>query len=107
MKTRHFWLKKVEEVGAGIQKLEKILPQELLEELILMGLRLPQGIGDEIFQTHLKKKLVEIFDFKKLQMLANQGLIEVSAGEIKIPQSSRLLTNAIIAKVCEAVVMKF
>ncbi|MBP7709601.1 MAG: coproporphyrinogen III oxidase [Rickettsiales bacterium] len=101
------WLKKVEEAGAGIQRLEKISAQELLEELILMGLRLPQGISDEIFQTHLKKNLTEIFDFKKLQTLANQGLIEVSGGKIKIPASSRLLTNAIISKVCEAVVIKF
>ncbi len=97
------WLKKVEETGAGIQRLEKISKEELVEELILMGLRLPQGISDQIFQTHFGKNLEQIFDFKKLQVLADQGLIEISAGEIKIPNRSRLLTNAIISKVCEAV----
>jgi putative oxygen-independent coproporphyrinogen III oxidase len=97
------WLKKVEEAGAGIQRLEKISKEELVEELILMGLRLPQGISDQIFQTHFGKNLEQIFDFKKLQVLADQGLIEIAAGEIKIPDRSRLLTNAIISKVCEAV----
>ena len=97
------WLKKVEETGAGIQRLEKISKEELVEELILMGLRLPQGISDQIFQTHFGKNLEQIFDFKKLQVLADQDLIEIGVGEIKIPNRSRLLTNAIISKVCEAV----
>lgn len=100
------WLKKVEEAGAGIQRLEKISKEELVEELILMGLRLPQGISDQIFQTHFGKNLEQIFDFKKLQVLADQGLIEIGAGEIKIPNRSRLLTNAIISKVCAAVSMR-
>ncbi len=96
------WLKKAEESGAGIQKIEKISAEELLEELILMGLRLSDGISNEIFQTHFNKKLTEIFNFKKLEVLAQQGLIEVSENQIKITDSSRLLTNLVIQKVCEA-----
>jgi putative oxygen-independent coproporphyrinogen III oxidase len=101
------WLKKVEKTGAGIQKLEKISTQELLEELILMGLRLPQGINNKVFQAHFKKNHSELFDFKKLQTLAKQGFIELNEEQIKIPTSSRLLTNAIISKVCDALVIKF
>jgi coproporphyrinogen III oxidase-like Fe-S oxidoreductase len=98
------WLKKAQEIGAGIQKMEKISSVELLEELILMGLRLPQGIDDQIFQTHFKRNIAQIFDAKKLQMLANQGLIEVTIDSIKIPNHARLLTNSIITKVCEALI---
>lgn len=97
------WLEKVETTGAGIQKLEEITTDELLEELILMGLRLSEGINEEIFQTHFQKNIEGIFDLKKLQILENQGLIEVANGNMKIPSHSRLLTNAIITKVCEAV----
>lgn len=96
------WLKKVQETGAGIQKIEKITREELLEELILMGLRLRDGIDNQIFQTHFGKKLTDIFDFKKLQILANQGLIQVSENQIKITESARLLTNLVIQKVCQA-----
>jgi len=94
------WLKKVEETGAGIQKTEKISQEELLEELILMGLRLSDGIYNEIFQTHFQKNFTEIFNFKKLQKLVDQGLIEVSQSRIKIKNESRILTNSIIEKVC-------
>ena len=93
------WLKKVEETGAGIQSDELISANELLEELILMGLRLKQGIDDEIFKFHFNKKLTEIFDFKKLEILVQQGLLEVSKNNIRIPDKARLLTNAIIEKI--------
>ncbi|MBU6141213.1 MAG: coproporphyrinogen III oxidase [Proteobacteria bacterium] len=80
------WLKKVEEFGAGVQKLEKISAQELREEKILMGLRLREGISSEFF------------DKKKLLSLANQGLIEIEKDRVKIADQARLLTNSIIQK---------
>lgn len=96
------WLKKVEEFGAGIQKQEKISAEELCEELILMGLRLREGISDRIFQNHLNKKLREIIDFEKLRVLENKGMIILSEERIKIADKSRLLSNSIIEKICEA-----
>ncbi len=89
------WLRKVEENSAGIQTLEKISSEELLEELILMGLRLENGIDKKNFP----KKFADIFDFKKLQKLVDQGLIVISENHIKIPHQYRILTNSIISKV--------
>ena len=97
------WLKKAQEEGAAIQKIEKISAKELIEELTLMGLRLPAGIDDKIFQTHFKKNISEIFDLKKLQSLAKQGLINITDESINIPESKRLLTNSIIEKVCQSI----
>lgn len=93
------WLKKVEEFGCGIQKEEKILQSELIEELILMALRLKEGINAEIFKTHFDKKLEDIFDFSKLESLEKQGLIHFSENQIKIIDDKRLLTNPIIEKI--------
>ncbi len=96
------WLKKVEDQGAGIQKLEKISREELCEELILMGLRLSEGISSQLFRNHFQKNLQEIFDYEKLQKLANQGLITVEKDCVKILPQARILTNAIIEKICAA-----
>lgn len=96
------WLKKVEEFGAGIQKQEKILSEELCEELILMGLRLRDGISNQVFKTHFSKNFNEIFDLQKLQILVDKGLISVGKDRIKITDQSRLITNLIIEKVCDA-----
>lgn len=93
------WLKKVAEEGAGIQKMEKISTEELLEELILMGLRLADGIEEKYFYPHFQKKFSEIFDFKKLRKLEEQGLIVIEESCIKIPYQQRILSNSIIEKV--------
>jgi putative oxygen-independent coproporphyrinogen III oxidase len=80
------WLKKVEEFGAGIQKLEKISAEELREELILMGMRLKSGIDKKFF------------DLAKLEKLQKQGLIEINQDFVAIPNHFRILTNSIIQK---------
>ncbi len=99
------WLKKVEENGVGTQKIENVKPDELLEELILMGLRLEDGIDEEVFKNHFNKEFGNIFDFEKLQKLVDQKLLSVSTNQIKIPQESRILTNAIIAKICDSIII--
>jgi len=99
------WLKKVEEQGAGIQTITKISAAELLEELILMGLRLESGIEEKFFAPHFQKTFREIFDFEKLQKLEAQGLINIEKNSIKIPHKQRILTDAIIKKVTEAVIL--
>ena len=100
------WLNKAQNNNAAIQTITKITTEELREELILMGLRLKDGINDEIFQSHFGKKLSEIFDFEKMRILENQGLIEIKEGSIKIPDKSRLLTNAIISKLVNLLLVK-
>lgn len=95
------WLKKAEEEGAGMQKIESVASNELLEELILTGLRIKEGISDQLFLNHFDKKIVNIFDFEKLRKLENLGLISISEGSVKITVESRMLTNSIIAKVLE------
>jgi putative oxygen-independent coproporphyrinogen III oxidase len=95
------WLKKVEEDGMGIQKIEKVSAAELMEELILMGLRLEEGILEKSFQEHFGKKFSEIFDIKKLQRLEEQKLILIESGCIKITKDKRILSDAIIKKIVE------
>lgn len=97
------WLNKAKGQGVGIQTNEEISAGELLEEIILMGLRLENGISNEVFQFHLQKNIADIFDMKKLRDLEEQGLLVVNNDNIKIPQSAKILTNAIIAKVIEAI----
>jgi len=96
------WLSSVETNSHGMQNHNKISTEELLEELILSALRLKTGIENKIFKNFFNKNLNEIFDYKKLGKLENQGFIELSEEVIKIKNEKRILTNAIILKVIYA-----
>lgn len=98
------WLKKVQENKNGIQKIDEILPHELAEELILMGLRLKDGIDNDIFIKHFGKNFNKIIDLKKLQKLVDEGMISLDKNSIKITDKGKILTNLIVSKVCEALI---
>lgn len=94
------WLTRVAEKGSGIQTQTKISASELVEELILMGLRLKDGLNSKNFFEITEKKFEEVFDYEKLRKLESQGLINIGES-IKICEDKRILCNAIIVKVCE------
>ncbi len=92
------WLKKVEEGDVGIQTNEKVSNEELFREIVLMGLRLKDGISNQIFQNLFEKNIEEVFDQKKLNLLKKQGLIMTTKDFIKIPTQAKIITNLIIEK---------
>lgn len=98
----NLWLKKANE-KVGIQTISRISESELLEEIILSGLRLKNGIENKTFQKLFNKNISEIFDLKKLEKLIAENLIEIDDKKILVTNKGRLLTNTIISKVCESI----
>ena len=86
----------------AIQKIEKVSEEELLEEVILMGLRLKNGIDNSVFQKHFSKNIDEIFDLAKLQNLLKNNLILIDKNNIKITSQGLILANSVIKKVIAA-----
>ncbi len=97
------WLEASVQKGIAIQKIEKIKPNELLEEIILMGLRLKDGIDNSVFQKHFRKDISKIFDFQKLKPLVNNGLILIDKKNIRITNQGLILTNSVIEKVIDGI----
>jgi oxygen-independent coproporphyrinogen-3 oxidase len=101
------WLEAIKLKRNAIQNETKISQEELLEEVILMGLRLKKGIDNQVFQKHFNKNINEIFDSQKLQTLVNNGLITFDEKNIKITDRGLIFTNSIIKKVIEAIKIRF
>ncbi len=97
------WLEASLNKGAAIQKQEGISKEELLEEIILMGLRLKDGIENSVFQKHFGKNILEIFDKKKLENLIQNKLIMANQNNIKITPNGLILANSIIKKIIETI----
>ena len=96
------WLEAALQKNVAIQKIEKVSEEELLEEVILMGLRLKNGIDNSVFQKHFSKNIDEIFDLAKLQNLLKNNLILIDKNNIKITSQGLILANLVIKKVIAA-----
>ena len=95
----NFWMKSALGKKTAIQKLDKVNREELLQEVVLMGLRLKEGIKNEVFERHFKQGIFEIFNLEKLEDLIKNDLIFVDDKEIRIPPQNLILANSIIEKV--------
>lgn len=97
------WLKLALKNGHATQNLTKISKNELLEEIILMGLRLRNGLDNSAFQRNFQRNIVDIFDFDKLNDLKISDLLYFDENSIKITKKGRILSNSIILKAAEAI----
>ena len=97
------WLQAVLEKRVSIQKINKIKKKELLEEVVLMGLRLKNGIDNVVFKKHFGKNISDIFDMNQLRLLIDNNLLIVSDNNIKVSSKGLILANSIINKTLDAV----
>ncbi len=94
------WLESVKNNGHGIRDKELLDSQVQLEEMLLMGLRLNQGI-----EINKIKKLTPDHNFSSAQIpawLFTDGLIALDDNQLKITDKGRILSNSIIKLVIES-----
>lgn len=77
---------------------EKITSQERAEELVIMGLRLKDGIKKEYFEKDCGLNFCKFFDILSIKMLADLKLICYSGDEIKLTDKGFLLLDKVISE---------
>jgi oxygen-independent coproporphyrinogen-3 oxidase len=90
------WLKQVEEKSSGIQSYNKLSNDEILSEILLMGLRLKDGINDKNFRKFFNKDIIEALNPTKLEYLKNKNLIEYSPQYIRPTPLGASLLNSVL-----------
>jgi oxygen-independent coproporphyrinogen-3 oxidase len=91
------WLQIVKEKGVGIQTESALSKKERIEEMLLMGLRLTDGINIKTFENRFDDRLENLLLAKNIEYLLQDNLIEVNEN-IKATSKGRLLLNQIIAR---------
>ncbi|ABV73141.1 coproporphyrinogen III oxidase [Rickettsia canadensis str. McKiel] len=71
------WLDSVKIKNVGIQTNIKLTHQEVIAEMLMMGLRLKSGINLSILEQKLNTKLENILDMNNLKHYQNQDLIKL------------------------------
>ena len=91
------WIAEVSKNNVGLQKKELLSPAEIFNELIIMGLRLQQGIDITILNHDMNLMMTELLASKKYLLLQQQGFITFEQNRIRLSPKGVEVANTIIS----------
>lgn len=87
------WLKQVSAQGCGESLREALLPEDEIVELLLMGMRLDQGVAIERLNLNFNTTLL-----RNINSLQDLDLVRTDAGMLRLSEKGRPLLNAVITE---------
>lgn len=94
------WMAQVGDLGHGFESMDKLSRDEMADEMLLMGLRLTQGID----LAHLRSLCGRMINSQKIDDLVSAGLCELSSKGEFLRASDRgiCVLNQIVAQLSDA-----
>ncbi len=89
------WLNKTLKTGNGIQQKKILTKEEIIEEILMNGLRINKAISKKIFYKYIGKSHIELFN-SKLDDLSDEGLIFYDKDKIITTDKGAKVINSII-----------
>ncbi|MHB1206020.1 MAG: radical SAM family heme chaperone HemW [Rhodospirillaceae bacterium] len=96
IKAPALWLKAVAASGHGTQEVETVDPKGRAEELVLMGLRLTEGLDKARFARLAGRPLAEALNPEALKIMLHEGHLVESATALAATPKGRMALNAVI-----------
>ncbi|MDO7840875.1 radical SAM family heme chaperone HemW [Sphingomonas immobilis] len=93
------WITAVERNGHGAQIEETLTPAERAKEVLLMGLRLREGVDLSRISTLGEAPVADLIDEAATTRLAAQGLLTRDGDHLAVADSGMLLLDAILPEV--------
>ncbi|NBC31472.1 MAG: coproporphyrinogen III oxidase [Alphaproteobacteria bacterium] len=91
------WLDRVEQGGTGEHPRERLEPRTVGEELLLMGLRLTEGIDRRWFRRCTGLDIPDLVDPAGLDRLTRAGLVVLDAAGLRATADGRTRLDAVLA----------
>ena len=92
------WLEAVEREGHGTAETSTVEGQDLVEEALMMGLRLADGIDRATFASVAGTDPVEALDAARLEPLVRAGFLEIDATHLRTTSAGRQRLNALLER---------
>jgi putative oxygen-independent coproporphyrinogen III oxidase len=96
IKAPSLWLKRVAAEGHGTQEEEPLEAASRAQELVMVGLRLAEGIGKTRFARLAGRSLDEVIDLEAVTALAQGGYLEDTPAALTATSKGRLTLNAVL-----------
>lgn len=89
----------IEATRKGLPRLDAypISEAEAMEDFMMVGLRMHEGVSNEAFQEQFGRSLEEVFE-KSLHKMLNAGLLELEAGHYRLSKQGILFGNDVFAE---------
>jgi oxygen-independent coproporphyrinogen-3 oxidase len=92
------WLDAVADRGHGTEDETAVLPEEYEAELVMMGLRLDEGLDAARFATLAGRPLIDALDRRNLAVLAEEELVAWDGNRLRATRAGMPLLNAVLAR---------
>jgi len=92
------WLESVERTGHGTAETASVEGRDMVEEALMMGLRLADGIDRAIFASVTGIDPVQAIDAARLEPLARAGFLEIDATHLRATPEGRQRLNALLER---------
>jgi putative oxygen-independent coproporphyrinogen III oxidase len=95
------WLEAVERHGHGSDEPAALSPGEQRDELLMMGLRLAEGVSRTRFRERLGHDLEATLDRDRMASLIEAGFLELDSERLVATAAGRQRLNAVLARLLE------
>lgn len=96
------WLRRVDEIGHGIEVEEPLNGRERAQEALIMGLRLTEGVDLARIARLSQIPIAALVDEKAIIRLSHHGLVTFGDERLRVTDAGALLLDAILAEVVSA-----
>jgi oxygen-independent coproporphyrinogen-3 oxidase len=90
------WAERVEQTGHGMTEQTALLPEETTREMLLMGLRLAEGVSERHFLARTGRTLASAIDAEAFQRAAEEGYVTWHDGRLTATQEGRRRLDALL-----------
>jgi oxygen-independent coproporphyrinogen-3 oxidase len=91
------WLEMVERDGHATRQFNPVMPEARLEEMLMMGLRLSEGVDLVRIQTETGRSLNDWIPDERLLRLVGDGFLSLDAVSLRATQEGRARLDAVLA----------
>ena len=92
------WLEAVERHGHATRARDRVLAETRIEELVMMGLRLTEGVARAAFRRETGREPEQVLDAGRLAMLIEGGFLELDAAGLRATAAGRLRLDALLGR---------
>lgn len=97
--TPQKWLNNILENGSAVQQLNPLSRQEIVEEVLMMGLRLETGISTEHIESITSQKIENILNMPTVKQYSDNGYLHYLDNNIRLTSQGLIVHNYIVPRI--------